>query len=250
MRQGRAKVPAAVRRLYPVHDALWHADRLYLVGCVFSLSSIACAGTLYGKPSSLDQSGPENYVCWQTAGGQGHHLCTLPLGHTGGHLLPQLGRTRKRAPNVDLDSLEVAMESGSKRWGSCTSRSGRYGHIVWECRECSGRFHPAKLACLASAAPLSRHMGVKGLQSYVQNRLPLTDYIVELASLRAGAADAVVVDGMALIRKLYEQSRPLWKAAAQRLRPTRPPARPASTRSSSRQPPASASLCQWQLVSG
>ena len=51
-------------------------------------------------------------------------------------------------------------------------------------------------------------MGVKGLQSYVQNRLPLTDYIVELASLRAGAADAVVVDGMALIRKLYEQSRP------------------------------------------
>ena len=49
-------------------------------------------------------------------------------------------------------------------------------------------------------------MGVKGLQSYVQNRLPLTDYIVELASLRDGAADAVVVDGMALIRKLYEQS--------------------------------------------
>jgi hypothetical protein len=48
-------------------------------------------------------------------------------------------------------------------------------------------------------------MGVKGLQSYVQNRLPLTDYVVELASLRAGAADAVVVDGMALIRKLYEQ---------------------------------------------
>ena len=91
-------------------------------------------------------------------------------------------------------------------------------------------------------------MGVKGLQSYVQNRLPLTDYIVELASLRAGAADAVVVDGMALIRKLYEQSRPQWKAAAQRLRPTRPPARPASTRSSSRQPPASASLCQLAAI--
>jgi len=51
----------------------------------------------------------------------------------------------------------------------------------------------------------SDSMGVKGLQSYVQNRLPLTDYVVELASLRAGAADAVVVDGMALIRKLYEQ---------------------------------------------
>ena len=99
-------------------------------------------------------------------------------------------------------------------------------------------------ASLASVARRSPRMGVKGLQSYVQNRLPLTDYIVELASLRAGAADAVVVDGMALIRKLYEQSRPQWKAAAQRLRPTRPPARPASTRSSSRQPPASASLCQ------
>ena len=51
----------------------------------------------------------------------------------------------------------------------------------------------------------SDSMGVKGLQSYVQNRLPLTDYVVELASRRAGAADAVVVDGMALIRKLYEQ---------------------------------------------
>ena len=51
----------------------------------------------------------------------------------------------------------------------------------------------------------SDSMGVKGLQSYVQKRLPLTDYVVELASLRAGAADAVVVDGMALIRKLYEQ---------------------------------------------
>ena len=75
-------------------------------------------------------------------------------------------------------------------------------------------------------------MGVKGLQSYVQNRLPLTDYIVELASLRAGAADAVVVDGMALIRKLYEQSRCLWKAAAQRLWPTRLPARPTSARPS------------------
>ena len=49
-------------------------------------------------------------------------------------------------------------------------------------------------------------MGVKGLQSYVQSRLPLTDYTVELASLRDGTADAVVVDGMALIRKLYEQS--------------------------------------------
>ena len=47
------------------------------------------------------------------------------------------------------------------------------------------------------------------MQSYVQNRLPLTDYVVDLASLRAGAADVVVVDGMALIRKLYEQSRPL-----------------------------------------
>jgi len=75
-------------------------------------------------------------------------------------------------------------------------------------------------------------MGVKGLQSYVQNRLPLTDYVVDLASLRAGAADAVVVDGMALIRKLYEQSCRLWKTAAQRLRPTHPPARPTSARSS------------------
>ena len=61
-------------------------------------------------------------------------------------------------------------------------------------------------------------MGVKGLQSYVQNRLPLTDYIVELASLRAGTADAVVVDGMALIRKLYEQSRRLWKSSRPELR--------------------------------
>ena len=74
-------------------------------------------------------------------------------------------------------------------------------------------------------------MGVKGLQSYVQNRLPLTEYIVELASLRAGAADTVVVDGMALIRKLYEQSRPRRKTAAQRLRPARPPARPVTARS-------------------
>ena len=74
-------------------------------------------------------------------------------------------------------------------------------------------------------------MGVKGLQSYVQNRLPLTEYIVELASLRAGAADTVVVDGMALIRKLYEQSRPRRKTAAQRLWPARPPARPVTARS-------------------
>ena len=78
-------------------------------------------------------------------------------------------------------------------------------------------------------------MGVKGLQSYVQNRLPLTDYIVELASLRAGAADAVVVDGMALIRKLYEQSRRLWKSSCPELRPTRRPARRVSARSSSGQ---------------
>ena len=35
---------------------------------------------------------------------------------------------------------------------------------------------------------------------------------------------------------------PLWKAAAQRLRPIRPPARPTSARASSRRPPASASL--------
>ena len=78
-------------------------------------------------------------------------------------------------------------------------------------------------------------MGVKGLQSYVQNRLPLTDYIVELASLRAGAANAVVVDGMALIRKLYEQSRRLWKSSRPELRPTRRPARRVSARSSSGQ---------------
>ena len=78
-------------------------------------------------------------------------------------------------------------------------------------------------------------MGVKGLQSYVQNRLPLTDYIVELASLRAGAADAVVVDGMALIRKLYEQSRRPWKSSRPELRPTRRPARRVSARSSSGQ---------------
>jgi len=89
-------------------------------------------------------------------------------------------------------------------------------------------------------------MGVKGLQSYVQNRLPLTDYIVELASLRAGAADAVVVDGMALIRKLYEQSRRLWKSSCPELRPTRSPARRVSARSSSGQlRPAG-----WQLLSG
>ena len=81
-------------------------------------------------------------------------------------------------------------------------------------------------------------MGVKGLQSYVQNRLPLTDYVVDLASLRAGAADAVVVDGMALIRKLYEQSRCLWNqppAAAS------PPARSASARTRSGRPSASVS---------
>ena len=35
---------------------------------------------------------------------------------------------------------------------------------------------------------------------------------------------------------------PLWKAAAQRLRPIRPPARPTSARASSRRPPTSASL--------
>ena len=44
-----------------------------------------------------EQSGPSlHYACWQAAGGQGHHLCTLPIGHTGEHLLPRLGRTRKR----------------------------------------------------------------------------------------------------------------------------------------------------------
>ena len=69
-------------------------------------------------------------------------------------------------------------------------------------------------------------MGVKGLQSYVQNRLPLTDYIVELASLRAGAADAVVVDGMALIRKLYEQSRRLWKSSRPRASANSPSSTP------------------------
>ena len=45
----------------------------------------------------------------------------------------------------------------------------------------------------------------------------------------------------------------MWKTAAQRLRPIRPPARPASARSSAGQPPASASLGQprvnWQLRS-
>eukprot|EP00964_Phaeocystis_antarctica_P118111 scaffold81933_cov64-Phaeocystis_antarctica.AAC.4 len=35
---------------------------------------------------------------------------------------------------------------------------------------------------------------------------------------------------------------PMWKTAAQRLRPIRPPARPASARSSSGRPPASTSL--------
>ena len=49
-------------------------------------------------------------------------------------------------------------------------------------------------------------MGVKGLQTYVQSRLPLSDFTVHLASLRDGTADMVVVDGMALIRRLYEQT--------------------------------------------
>ena len=38
---------------------------------------------------------------------------------------------------------------------------------------------------------------------------------------------------------------PMWKSAAQRKRPIRPPARPASASSSSGRPPASASLGQW-----
>ena len=49
-------------------------------------------------------------------------------------------------------------------------------------------------------------MGVKGLQSYVQQRLPPNEHKVELASLRQDAADAIVVDGMALIRRLYDQT--------------------------------------------
>ena len=44
-----------------------------------------------------------HYECWQAAGGQGHHLCKLPIGHTGEHLLPELGRTRKRAPSTSID---------------------------------------------------------------------------------------------------------------------------------------------------
>ena len=56
----------------------------------------------YGEPSSLDQAGPSShYACWQAAGG--HHLCTLPIGHTGEHEWPQLGRTRKRAALIAID---------------------------------------------------------------------------------------------------------------------------------------------------
>eukprot|EP00964_Phaeocystis_antarctica_P120824 scaffold84557_cov56-Phaeocystis_antarctica.AAC.4 len=40
----------------------------------------------------------------------------------------------------------------------------------------------------------------------------------------------------------------MWKPAAQRLRPVRPPARPASARSSSGRPPASASLGRHLLA--
>ena len=58
----------------------------------------------YGEPSSLDQAGPSShYKCWEAAGGRSHHLCTLPQGHTGEHQLPQLGRTRKRAPSISID---------------------------------------------------------------------------------------------------------------------------------------------------
>ena len=49
-------------------------------------------------------------------------------------------------------------------------------------------------------------MGVKGLQSFVQERLPLSQFTVPLSSLKNGAADVVVVDGMALIRRLYDQT--------------------------------------------
>ena len=42
----------------------------------------------------------------------------------------------------------------------------------------------------------------------------------------------------------------MWKAAARRLRPSRPPARPASTRSSSGRPQFPASLGDWQMRSG
>ena len=49
-------------------------------------------------------------------------------------------------------------------------------------------------------------MGVKGLQSFVQERLPLAHYTVPLSSIHSGGADVVVVDGMGLIRRLYEQT--------------------------------------------
>ena len=50
-------------------------------------------------------------------------------------------------------------------------------------------------------------MGVKGLHSYMERRMPPRDFAIGLHELRARAngADMVVVDGMALIRRLYPQ---------------------------------------------
>eukprot|EP00966_Prymnesium_polylepis_P158477 3663452-Prymnesium_polylepis.1 len=48
-------------------------------------------------------------------------------------------------------------------------------------------------------------MGVKGLHSFVEGALPRRDHTLTLDQLRASAGDAdtIVVDGMALIRRMY-----------------------------------------------
>ena len=72
-------------------------------------------------------------------------------------------------------------------------------------------------------------MGVKGLHSYMERRMPPRDFAIGLHELRARAngADMVVVDGMALIRRLYPQELD-WVGGGQFL-PARGPFSPKTT---------------------
>ena len=47
-------------------------------------------------------------------------------------------------------------------------------------------------------------MGVRGLHSFVEGKLPAAQHTIPLAAVRAlSGGDCIVVDGMALIRRLY-----------------------------------------------